>query len=406
MKNPGRLVLFTLVFLLPCLFIWPNDIGIILDQGGTFGDNGMGSGAALSDYTASLIPRFHTLIGEEGEIYVSAGLNAEYSNGSWSFVPELLRTEFNWLFENSIIRAGRILYSAPLPFIAEGLFDGASYSIDTAIGTFGAGVWYTGFLYKRRANIAITDLELLAYHEDLDYSNFSDTYFASPRLISALDWEHPNLADGLLRGRASLMGQFDLSDTEINSQYITGSFSLPYEAYLFSLGLSLGLIQNSGEFSISFAGELEAAWTLPTAFPSRLSFLWRASSGVSEGGNIRAFLPITTQPQGSILKANISGISLASLDYITRLGQTLSLGLSSSYFIRNDLGTYFAYPASLAEGGGHFMGAEFFGRLFWAPYSDLSLNAGGGIFLPSLGNAAPDIDNMWRLEINLILSLF
>ena len=406
MKIYQKLVLFILMLLLPCLYIWSYDIGIILDQGGSYGDNGLGSGAAMQDYTASLIPRFQALIGEEGEFYASAGLNVEYANESWSFVPELLRTEFTWLFDSSTIRVGRIYYSAPLSFINEGIFDGARFSIDTGLGAFSAGAWYTGFLYKKRANITMTDSELLSYHTVLDYRNFSDTYFAPSRFIAAVDWEHPNLADGLLRGRASLMGQFDLSDSDLNSQYITGSISFPYDAFLFGVGGSLGFVQNSDNFSVTFAGELEAAWTLPMALPSRLSFLWRASSGVSKGGNIRAFLPITTQPQGSILKANISGLSMASLDYIVRVGRTISLGLNTSYFIRNDLGTYIAFPASVAENGGHFMGSEFFGRIFWNPVSDLSLSAGGGIFLPSLGNTAPNADNIWRVEINLILSLY
>jgi len=41
----------------------------------------------------------------------------------------------------------------------------------------------------------------------------------------------------------------------------------------------------------------------------------------------------------------------------------------------------------------------------WSPASDLQINLGGGIFLPSLGNVAPNEKNFWRIEINAIFSL-
>ena len=191
-----RFLLFFL--LLPCLCLWSYDFGIILDQGISFTESSLGTD---TDYTASLIPRYSTLIGDRGDIYVSAGLNLDYTDENWSFVPELLRTEFTWLFDNADFRAGRMFYSDPLGFIAEGLFDGARFSFDTMLGTFSAGAWYTGFLYKKRANISMTAGELSNYHAELDYGDFSNTYFAPSRFFAALEWEHPGLGGGFLRGR-------------------------------------------------------------------------------------------------------------------------------------------------------------------------------------------------------------
>ena len=97
------------------------------------------------------------------------------------------------------------------------------------------------------------------------------------------------------------------------------------------------------------------------------------------------------------------------VDYTAPLHDTLSAGISSSYFIRNDLTTYSGYPLSVEgsdDSGGSFLGNEFFLRLLWKPFSDISVNLGGGVFFPSLGDAAPKVDNIWRVELNVSLLLY
>ena len=412
MKKHHRLILCILLLIIPCLSLAAGDFGIILDQSGSYsGISGGDSSDNITEYTGSLIPRFSALIGERGDIYLSAGLNMEYTNEEWHFVPELLRTEFNWLSDNAAFTAGRMHYSDPLGFIAQGLFDGAQVSFNTAYGTFSAGAWYTGFLYKKRAEIAMTGAEMENYNADLDYGDFVDTYFASRRLLSALDWEHPSLVGGFVRAKLSLMGQFDLNDEDykLHSQYVTGKLSLPAGAFLFDIGGSFGLFHATGEDAEpAFAAEAGVAYTLPTSFPSRLSFLGRYSSGVADNGSYVAFIPVTTQPHGSVIEAKITGITMLSLDYIARLHRTVAISIASSYFIRSDLGTYTAYPVYLGSDTdkGYFLGNEFFARLFWNPVSDLSFNLGGGVFLPSMGNVASSADPMWRVELNLVLSLY
>ena len=407
-----QLLVFVFVLLSPGLSLWAKDFGLILDQNGSYSGMGFSNHSNnVAEYKASLIPRFQALIGNRGDLYISAGIIVEYVDEEWNYLPELLRTEFSWLFDKAALRAGRMHYSDPLGFIAEGLFDGARVSLDTGVGTFSAGAWYTGFLYKRRSEIAMNAYELVNYHDKVDYNDFANTYFAPRRFLSALDWEHPSLGGGLLRGRLSLLGQIDLNDEveEINSYYFSGKLSLPVNAFLFDLGGSLGLIQATGfDTKLAFAAEASAGWMLATSFPSRLSLLCRYSSGVSSNDNYVAFVPVTTQPHGYILEANISGLTMISLDYIARLHRTFSLSLSSSYFIRNDLGTY---NASSLFGGrdadkGYFLGNEFFSWIFWSPASDLSINFGCGIFLPSLGNVATSADNLWKVALNLTLSLF
>lgn len=391
-------ILLVCAFILAIPRIWAADFGILLDQ--TAGLGGIGSNKNF-DYSGMLIPRFSALLGEKGDLYISAGFRVEYQDG-FSMFPELLRTEFSYRSGDAEIRAGRMHYSDPLGFVAEGLFDGARFSLDTAAGTVNIGAWYTGLLFKKRANITMTAADLQSNFDELDYSDFLNTYFAPRRVMAALDWEHPGVAE-LIRLNIGILGQMDLAGKgRLHSQYLNARAMIPASAFVFSLGGSLGLMEAEDEdLSIALAGELAAAFAIPAAFDSQISFLGRFSSGVSKNGKIAAFVPVTTQNQGNILKAKLSGLSLLSLDYTARVLPSLSASLTASYFIRSDLGTYQNLGAE-----GYALGLEMYGRMLWSPISDLQISLGGGAFLPALGNAAPKADVLWRAELGVILSLY
>ena len=391
--------------LLLCLWIvlnpglsYAKDFGIIIDQSAGYGGLVSGAGA---DYKGAFVPYFSTPVGDAADIYISGGLVIEYGNDVVRFVPELLRTEISWFFDPGNLKAGRIYYCDPLGFIANGLFDGAHVSMPTEIGTFSAAAMYSGLLYKRRIDITMTVQEAEAYALEPDFNDFAGTYFAPGRIAAALEWEHLSLG-GPLQARAAVLGQFDTGGG-LHSQYAAAKISLPLRAITFDLGACLELIQNDGVFETAAAAELGLHASLPTPMQDRLSFSARYSSG-RDGSTLAAFLPLTTQAQGEILKAKLSGLSLLSLDYTARFFPTFSAGISAAYFIRSDLETYAAYPAS-GDSGGYFLGSEFFVRLMWSPFSDLRINLGGGMFLPSLGDAAPDADAAWRIELNVIFSL-
>jgi len=394
MKNLLKLLLcVSMVF--SCVSLWAVDFGLIFDQ--TPALSGSGNDTTF-EYQGILIPRFSALLGDNGRLYISAGANLQ--NDPWNVVPELLRTEFSWRFSSADLKLGRIQYSDPLGFIANGLFDGLQFSLDTAAGSFSAGAWYTGLLYKKRVNITMTGEELASYGTALDYSDFANTYFASRRIIAALGWEHPGLKE-ILRVKLALLGQFDLDATDLHSQYAAGMISMPLGNFIFDLGGSLEFLENSSDFGIGLAGELGIAWLLPTKLEDRLLFLGRFSSGVIEDSSMTAFLPITTSNQGDVLKAKLSGLSMLRLEYLARLFQTFSAGISSSYFILSDKGTF-----TTVGNNGYFLGNEFYGKLMWSPVSDIQVNFGGGVFLPRLGNAAPDANLLWRIDLNVILSLY
>jgi len=361
--------------LFSCPLLWAQDFGLILDQTAGYGGS---QGKGKFDYEGTLIPRFSTFLGDNGEFYISAGIKVESLDRDISVIPELLRTELSWRFGIGDFKTGRIYYSAPLPFIAEGLFDGARFSLDTAIGSFSIGAMYTGLLYKKQLNITMTENELSSNSSKLDYGNFANTYFAPRRVISALGWEHPNLLD-IVRVRLALLGQFDLSGGKLNSQYLAARLTMPVNAFVIDLGGCLETIQDSGDFGIAFAGELGFNWMFPVFAQSQLSLLGRYSSS--------AFKSVTSMPQGDVYKKRLSDLSMISLDYTARFNRYVSAGLSSSFF---------------ADSKASFSGSEFFGKLYWSPASDLWLNLGGGVFFPYKKNTG----NLWRLELNAILSLY
>ena len=401
-KVPG-----TILLLFICSLSFGFDFGLILDQNADYGGYG---GDGSFGYSGSLIPRLSALVGESADIYVSAGLKASYvENDKWRFVPELLRTELTYYTGSFAFKAGRMYHSDPLGFIADGLFDGARLSMDSEMGTFSLGAWYTGLLYKNRANILMTAADREIYTREFDFADFAnsfaDTYFAPRRVVSSLGWERLSLG-GPLQAKAAVIAQFDLSDGEpLHSQYLAAKVSLPGNLFGFDIGGTVELLEEDGfggDFGMAAAAELGLHLTPPTPLPQRLSLLGRYSSGGLEG-DLLAFNPVTTKAQGEIFKVGLSGISLVSLDYIIQPAGTFSAGLTSTCFIRSDLETYGGYPLN-AQSDGYILGSEFFGRLLWAPYSDLQVNMGGGLFLPSMGNANPDAEMSWRVELNVIVS--
>jgi len=401
LKKALRLLL-CLLFVANCFSLLAWDFGLTFNQ--NLGVSGYGF-----RYSGSMVPRVSGLIGEKSDYYASAGVEAAYLDGL-AFIPELLRTELTFRSGALAVKAGRMYHSDPLGLVVSGLFDGARISYDSSVGSFYAGAWYTGLIYKKRIGIEMTDADYELTNAPLDTNDYAGTYFAPKRMVAGLGWEHLSLG-GEASASAAVLGQFELSngDSPLNSQYIAGKATVPFNA--FSYGFSLGLggcfefIQQSGKFGTGYAAELGIGFALPILPNSNLSLLARYASGAS-GGNAFAFIPVTTIGQGNILGAKLSGIAMISVDYSARLLDTLTAGISSSYFMRNDLKTYSGYPLPEGNSKGHLLGNEFFARVLWSPFSDIQVNLGGGVFLPSMGDAAPKADSSWRVELNVIIYLY
>ena len=411
------------IFLLPLMFLQlfsldAADFGLVTSQYAGI-DNKKNKDANF-EYEANILPRLSFLLGNSGDLFLSAGITLgmsadnQPSANKFYWIPELLRTEFSWRQNGMGIRLGRINYADPLGFIATGLFDGIQFSYYSTAGIFSAGAWYTGLLYRKNAYITMTETDQAAYGASVDYNDFnrfSDTYFASRRLLASLDWEHPSIAQ-LLNLKAAVTAQFDLTGNKedtYHSQYITIKASVPVNSFTFELGGSLEIaemdVAEVKDTNIAFAGDMGIYWMLPTGFDSLLALTGHFLGG-NTAGIMGAFVPLSNRFYGDILKAKLSGLSLLGLNYTMRFTSALVTGLSVSHFIRNDLVTYKAYPVKNKDNGGRFLGTEFFARLVWGPFSDLQLSCGGGVFLPVMGNAAPDEKPQWSVELAVILALY
>jgi len=379
------------------------------------GINGVQDEDIEFNYKIDLWPSYSLLIGDNIDLLVSAGITFGMEDEEFYYIPELLQTHFTYRNGALGLRAGRMMYSDPLSYAANGLFDGLQLNLNSGAGRFNLGAWYTGFLYKKNANITMTEDEYLYFDEPVDYNDFGNTYFAPARMIAALGWEHPSVGEALHLG-ISAIGQFDFSDAEApyNSQYIFIKAIVPKDSLVFKLGGSVGFFQtnvfdkedNDNSIDVtgfSFAGEVGVSWLLPASFLSRLTLTGKYASGKEED-SYDAYNPITTQYMGNILNYRFSGLSVISLDYTARFAPSFGMAVNASYFIRNDLGTIKTYPVTL-NNEGYFLGPEANIRFLWSPVSDVRLDFGGGVFFPSLGDAGSDEPIRFKAELKLIIGI-
>jgi hypothetical protein len=403
--NSKRRVLL-LVFCCALARIFAKDAGVLIDQTpGVEGDE-----SAEFTYSGTVMPWFSSPLGEKMDLYVAAGFTLKYEDETISFVPELFRTQFDLRFSNTAaFRVGRIYHADPLGLTVEGLFDGLSLEIDAGESLLNVGAYYTGLLYKKNANIAITKVEVDEYNTRFDYRDFMGTYFAPKRLFASLGWTHPALVD-LVRLNLELLGQFDLNGREGNyhSQYLIVKLGIPFgNRFILEAGGMAELIEATSEpVKLGLAGDLNLAFLLPTAIQDRLSLDGRWSSGVWEDSPLSSFTPLTTETQGHILRARFSGLSSITAAYTARLHNTFSLVVDASYFMRSDRGTYYAWPLSNASNSGYLLGGEAYAQLIWAPLSDVSFRLGGGAFFPGLGDTNPDTTPRWQVQLNIVLAVF
>jgi hypothetical protein len=235
----------------------------------------------------------------------------------------------------------------------------------------------------------MTPGEIALNNSALDYRDFANSYFAPRRALAAIDFENL-FFDGRIPVWLSFLAQFDLhSNEKLNSQYLAGKMTMPLGAFGLNLGGCLELIEVSKSVNPAFAADIGFAWKTGS---QGLSVLGRYSSGQS--GAVAAFQPFNTISQGYVLKPKLSSLSMLSLDYTAQLHPTFSFSLLPSYFVLGE-----------PKNGGRFLGAEFYGALYWSPAPNIFLNLGSGVFLHSLGNTAPDKKNPWCVDINLIISL-
>jgi hypothetical protein len=359
-------------------------------------------------YKGNVVPRVSFLLGDNGFFITSLGIAIEYSDEFYKLV-ELLRTELSFHFGSLGFRAGRFTYADPMSFVTDSLYDGIQFTYDTALGQFALGGWYTGTLYKKNANIMMTQYDREIYNAPLIKGDFFKSYFAPPRMIYSLDWEHPSISE-FLQLKTTATAQFDLTrqETRYHSQYFTFSSGMNFSKFLVTAGGSLELAEIKGidtKLNLAVAGELGFYLPLPFKYNSQLILKARYGSG-NTGKPFYAFTPITTSYYGEIFQAGISGHTMVDITYSARFMETLGATFTVLYFIRNDLLTPANYIITGTEAGKKLLGAEIFSRVVWSPFSDMQYSLGIGAFVPPYGNNWPNTKAIWKINLTTVLAVY
>jgi hypothetical protein len=397
------LVLLAVVLLLASPALAAYDLGLVISTVPS-----VESPEGFSDWgtrlSADIKPWFSTSWGAGVELYVSPGLSIKYNGLNYNSAPELYRAELSFrLPQRQTLKVGRIPYADPLGFIARGFFDGAAYE-RSGRGDFSFGAYYTGLLYKKTAVITVSQEELDSYRGPLDYDDFAGTYFAPSRAL--IQTGYSGLWGENLRYHLALLSQIDLNGRReyYSAEYLTGKIVLPYKnLFLLETGGAVQIIQTSGrDTQLGLAGELSFSWMPPGALQDRLLLTARYASGRFGNSVLAEFRPLTSEPQGRVLRAKLSGLTIVETGYTARLMETLSLDLRAAYLFQNDRASYQGTFASTTD---YFLGGEVFAQLVFSPLSDLQFNLGGGMFFPGLGNTQPDAKPLGLVSLNIILAV-
>ncbi|MDR2109764.1 MAG: hypothetical protein LBP32_00490 [Spirochaetaceae bacterium] len=379
------------------------DYGVALNQFPLVRSGGS-EGEGDFDYSLMVRPWLSSPLGEKADLYLSGGFSAEYGE-EWAFLPDVSRFEISLRpLPNLGIEAGRFNFTEALGFVFSGLFDGLGAAWDIGGTRLEAGAFYTGLLYKKTAGITMTPQDGAAYSD-------KEVYFASRRVVLALNWRIPALFDSRNSLDLSALAQIDLNDTEyaLHSQYILAKWSRPLGGgWYMDMGAAAMVEEvrvegGDDKSAAGFALSLEPFWVPRKRPGDRLSFTFRMASG-NRNDTLRAFRPLTTQAQGKVLEGLFSGLAWAQAAYRLGLPKNLRGELSAAWFFRTDRETY-AGPGLKAGSSSPSLGGEAYASLSWVPASWCSLTLGGGVFVPHSGGAYDaEAALTWRAAAGLVLS--
>jgi hypothetical protein len=225
-------------------------------------------------------------------------------------------------------------------------------------------------------------------------------------LVSAL-YTWPGLFSWRDSLRAGFIGQFDGRKdraAQFHTQYLLVNYQIsPLDVLFFDLGGIFGFSQNGPDDSrITYALSLTGNCSPPTKMNDQMSLRLRYGSG--RGGDaVGAFAPVTGVSQSSVLSAKLSGLMALSAIYTSRFLEEFSLVKETTFLVRTDRTSFFARGLD-PDSESPLLGLELFFKLVWAPFSDLSLNAGGGFFMPLPDSAFFNTTPHWKISAGLVFS--
>jgi hypothetical protein len=379
------------------------DFGLVFSPEGEYVSGTAGEGL---DFTGSLTPWFSAALGEHTSLYLSGKLSFEYENQTWAkpFLAELDRTELSYRpVQRAYLSLGRQRVRDGGGMIFSGLFDGLSGGFGLGGARFSLGAFYTGFLYKKTAEIVITAGDREQYRAALDYGN-PDSYFASRRVLVSSGVEFPGLGSRLSLALEGL-AQFDVNGGRAyHSQYLEAALGIEAAEFLRFAVTGIGAVgEEAGEdVRGQFAAALGADWDVPGALRDMVQAELRWGSG-EVNSRIGAFRPVNGMSQGEIFSAALGGLMKARLSYTARPGEVFSFSLGAACFWRTDRETFID---SELEGGSkeRYLGTEASCSLIWAVQSALRVTAGGGAFFPG-GAFTKDAKIRWKVNGGVTVSM-
>ncbi|MFP3042638.1 hypothetical protein LQZ19_12550 [Treponema primitia] len=384
---------FAIIVFLSAELLAAYDFGLVIGETPEYSADGVAN-------TLSIGPWFATHFRENIDFHASGSFELKYDeDDGWEPIPQLNRTAFLFYPATGLsLELGRVNFTDPIGIIASGLFDGLKGSMALNGTRLSLGLFYTGLLYKKTAEIKLTADDFGDYGD-------SDVYFASKRFLGGLNWEIPAFFGSSLSASLTGLIQFDLNghSTYLHSQYLGAKFTVPLITGLdLNLAAALDLAEReSGDPKIGLAGSAGVYWLVPGKLRDLLSFniLW------SSGAKGTAFAPVTAIPQGRVFDPILSGLMTIKTNYTLSLNPSLSVSADLGYFLRTDLGTSFSdsYYTGHVKSDSYALGTELYGSVIWAPVSDLQAVLGAGVFLPGLGDAL-DSDAPIRGKISLGLA--
>ncbi|WP_010263977.1 hypothetical protein [Treponema primitia] len=378
------------------------DFGVVLSAAPEYNSDG----DTPFTLTGALSPWVSALFSPTLSLYVSAAAQLEYTDdGINPVVVELDRTELNWRpVPSTFFQLGRQQFMDGVGLVAAGLFDGLQGSLSLGRARLSLGAFYTGFLYKDRAKIFITNHDSELYNRELDYGDLK-TYFASRRVFIPITAEFPDFTPRSSLG-LNLAAQFDVNDEDENflhSQYLEFYYRTdPVEFLHLSFAAVTEFVEDT-DLRMGFSALAGADWELPTALQDLLALQLRWSSG-RMNDTIGPYLPVNRIAVGEIFSPGLTGLMYLKAAYTARLHKTLSAEAGTGYFVRTDVETLGDKDLD-PDSDSRFLGGELFGSLAWAPQSALRLTAGGGVFFPEWGGAFVSGAGLrWKASMGVMVS--
>jgi hypothetical protein len=382
------------------------DFGLVLGGTGEYVSDTGGKGPG---FTGTVTPWVSAALGKTQSLYVSGKLSVEYEyeTGAWAkpLLFELERTELNFRPAQRVyLTLGRQRFTDAGGMIASGLFDGLHGSFGLGAARLTGGVFYTGFLYKKTAEILMNPEDFEAYLRPLDYGD-PNSYFASRRLLTVLGAELPDIGSRISLA-FSLLAQSDLNGYEspLHSQYleVRSGFEAADTLRLTLTGIGALTEQGNADPQANFAAAGTAAWDLPGALTDMLQAELRWGSG-AVNDRIGPFTPVSGGSQGFVFAPSLPGLMNVRAGYTAGFRRVVSVTAEAACFWRTDRETFNDGELDGASKD-RFLGTEIQGSLIWAPQSPIRVNAGAGVFFPG-GAFREGAALRWKINGGIIVSL-